>query len=140
MDQQELRKKIESIIDENKTGTLATVSNNKPHTRYMTFFNEDLTLYTPTSKQTHKTDEIEENSNVHILLGYDGQGVGDEYVEIEGKAEVNDSEELKDKLWNDEVAAWFDGRDDPNYTILKIQPQSIRLMNSKKIDPKTLEL
>ncbi|KOO42857.1 pyridoxamine 5'-phosphate oxidase family protein [Priestia koreensis] len=140
MNQQELKTKIEQVMEENKIGTLATVVNDKPHTRYMTFFNDDFTLYTPTSDQTHKTDEIEKNPNVHILLGYNGEGYGDLYVEVEGTASVEESEDLKKKLWQDNFDEWFDGPNDPHYVVLKIKPSSIRLMNSKKEDPQTLEL
>lgn len=140
MNQQELRDKILGILDDNKVGTLATVKNNKPHSRYMTFFNESLTLYTPTNKETHKTEEIEENPNVHILLGYDGEGVGDTFVEIEGKASIRDDDEMKHKLWNDHLKPWFEGPDDPEYIVLEIKPSKITLMNSKDNSPQTLEL
>lgn len=69
MDQQQLKEKIIEVIDANKVGTLATVKGSRPHSRYMTFFNDNLTLYTPTNKETHKAEEVDENPNVHILLG-----------------------------------------------------------------------
>lgn len=59
MSQEELKQKVLNLLDEQKVGTLATVEQDKPHTRYMTFFHEGLTLYTPTSKETHKAEEIE---------------------------------------------------------------------------------
>ncbi|SFL80438.1 Pyridoxamine 5'-phosphate oxidase [Salibacterium qingdaonense] len=68
MEQNELKNKILHIIDEYKTGVLATVEKGRPHSRYMTFYHDDITLYTPTSKDTHKAEEIEENPHVHILL------------------------------------------------------------------------
>jgi general stress protein 26 len=127
----DVKEKIAKVLENNKIGTLATIEGNKPNSRYMTFFNDDLTLYTPTSKETHKTEEIEKNSNVHILLGYDGKGFGDSYVEIEGTAEIYEDQKMKNELWEDEFEHWFDGKDDPNYIILKITPSQIRLMNEK---------
>ncbi|WP_338780467.1 pyridoxamine 5'-phosphate oxidase family protein [Metabacillus sp. FJAT-52054] len=140
MDQQQLREQIVKLIDQNKIGTLATVKNGKPHSRYMTFSNENLTLYTPTDIETHKVEEVDENPNVHILLGYDGEGFGDTYVEIEGKASIEKSEELKQRLWDDNMKMWFDGPHDDNYIILKITPDQIRLMNKKGEPPHTLEV
>jgi general stress protein 26 len=141
MNQQELKDNILKVLKESRTGTLATVKGNKPHSRYMTFFNEDLTLYTPTSSETHKADEIEANPNVHILLGYDGDGFGDAYVEVEGTAVIKDDQGLKDKLWNEHMEHWFDGKDDPNYVVLEIKPSAIRLMNKRGVDDeKVLEL
>nr|MDH3175924.1 pyridoxamine 5'-phosphate oxidase family protein [Bacillus pumilus] len=129
MSQEELKQKVLNLLDEQKVGTLATVEQDKPHTRYMTFFHEGLTLYTPTSKETHKADEIEKNPNVHILIGYSGEGFGDTYAEIAGTATLTDDPELIDRLWSEEMEKWFKGKDDPNLVILKIDPTSIRYMN-----------
>lgn len=38
MSQEELKQKVLNLLDEQKVGTLATVEQDKPHTRYMTFF------------------------------------------------------------------------------------------------------
>ncbi|PRR89322.1 MULTISPECIES: pyridoxamine 5'-phosphate oxidase family protein [unclassified Bacillus (in: firmicutes)] len=140
MSQEELKQKVLSLLDEQKVGTLATVEQDKPHTRYMTFFHEGLTLYTPTSKETHKADEIEKNPNVHILIGYSGEGFGDTYAEIVGTATLTDDPELIDRLWSEEMEKWFKGKDDPNLVILKIDPTSIRYMNEGSRTPAELSL
>ncbi|MCM2989981.1 pyridoxamine 5'-phosphate oxidase family protein [Bacillus safensis] len=140
MSQEELKQKVLNLLDEQKVGTLATVEQDKPHTRYMTFFHEGLTLYTPTSKETHKADEIEKNPNVHILIGYSGEGFGDTYAEIAGIATLTDDQELIDRLWSDEMEKWFKGKDDPNLVILKIDPTSIRYMNEGSRTPAELSL
>ncbi|MFE5473114.1 pyridoxamine 5'-phosphate oxidase family protein [Bacillus safensis] len=140
MSQEELKQKVLNLLDEQKVGTLATVEQNQPHTRYMTFFHEGLTLYTPTSKETHKAEEIEKNPNVHILIGYSGEGFGDTYAEIAGTATLTDDPELIDRLWSDEMEKWFKGKDDPNLVILKIDPTSIRYMNEGNRTPAELSL
>ncbi|MFF2457224.1 pyridoxamine 5'-phosphate oxidase family protein [Peribacillus simplex] len=140
MSQNQIKEKVLNIIRDHKIGVLSTVENNKPHSRYMTFFNDELTLYTPTSGKTEKTDEIEKNPNVHILIGYDNEGLGDSYLEISGTSKINDSQELKDKLWNDSFEDWFEGPKDPNYLILQIKPESIRLMNNNGEPPQELSL
>ena len=137
---EQLKTEVLNILKESKTGTLATVKNNKPHTRYMTFYNEELTLYTPTGKDTYKVEEIDQNPNVHILIGYTGEGIGDTFLEIEGIAKIDDSQETKDRLWNEEIAKWFDGPNDPNYIVLKITPSTIRYMNKEEETPQVLEL
>ncbi|MFD0049048.1 pyridoxamine 5'-phosphate oxidase family protein [Actinomycetes bacterium NPDC127524] len=140
MEQQELKEKVVKILEENKVGVLSSVQNDRPHARYMTFFNDGTTLYTATNGETEKVDEIESNPYVHVLLGYDGEGFGDSYVEVSGTSQVKDSPELKKKMWNDHLKPWFDGPEDPNYVILEIIPDSILLMNSKGEGPKKLEL
>lgn len=140
MEQEQLKKEILSELKESKTGTLATVKNNKPHTRYMTFYNDNLTLYTPTGKDTYKVEEIEQNPNVHILIGYSGEGIGDTFLEIEGTAKIQDSQQIKEKLWNDEISKWFKSPDDPEYIVLEIKPKTIRYMNDGEDTPQVLEL
>ena len=140
MDKQKLNKEVLDILKKHKVGTLATVVDNKPHSRYMTFFNDELMLYTPTNKNTHKAEEIDENPNVHILLGYEGEGFGDEYIEFEGKASISEDQRLKEKIWNDQMKNWFEGPNDPDYIILAIKPNKIRLMNSGQESPQTLEV
>ncbi|WP_342528425.1 pyridoxamine 5'-phosphate oxidase family protein [Chryseomicrobium sp. FSL W7-1435] len=117
------------ILEESRLGTMATVNEGKPHSRYMTFFNEEFTLYTPTNKGSEKVDELESNPYAHILIGYEGEGFGDAYLEILGRVSISEDESLKEKVWNDRMKAWFDGSHDPNLVILKVTPESARLMN-----------
>ncbi|MCZ2259682.1 pyridoxamine 5'-phosphate oxidase family protein [Sporosarcina sp. G11-34] len=123
------------ILKESAVGTMATIQQNKPHTRYMTFFSDEFTLYTATSKHTEKVDELEVNPHTHILIGYEGKGMGDEYLEIEGTVAISDDESVKEKVWNKHLEPWFSGPEDPNLVILKVSPDSIRLMNKKGEDP-----
>ncbi|WP_210366238.1 pyridoxamine 5'-phosphate oxidase family protein [Bacillus sp. REN3] len=139
MSNHELKEKILKVLGESKVGSLATVEGNKPHSRYMTFFNEDLTLYTPTSKETYKAEEIEKNPYVHILLGYEGEGFGDSYIEVQGKAAIREEQNLKEKFWNKKMQKWIESPEDPDYIILEIQPETIRLMNNHG-QPETLNL
>lgn len=131
---------VQKILDESMVGTMATVDNGKPYSRYMTFMNDGLTLYTPTNKKTEKVDELESNSHTHILLGYDGEGFGDAYVEYSGNVSISSDDELKKKLWNDQMERWFDGPEDPNLVILKIEPEAIRLMNKTGQPPEDISL
>ena len=130
----------EKILNNNMVGTMATVQQNKPHSRYMTFFNENFILYTVTSKDTHKVEELKQNPNTHILIGYDGKGFGDAFLEIEGTVDVTDDETYREKVWNKALKFWFDGPDDPKMIILKITPTQIRLMNTKGEDPKIIQI
>lgn len=134
------RELAEKVLKDNLVGTMATIEGNKPHSRYMTFFNDNFTLYTVTSKDTHKVEELSKNPYAHILIGYDGKGFGDSYLEIEGKVEISSDESMKEKVWNKMLKFWFDGPEDPKMIVLKIVPSQIKLMNSKGEDPKFIEL
>ncbi|GGM33606.1 general stress protein 26 [Paraliobacillus quinghaiensis] len=140
MDQQLLKQTITKILDDHQIGTMATVEQDKPYSRYMTFFHDGITLYTATNKQTHKVEDIKQNPHVHILLGYTFDGTSDEYIEIEGEASIHDEAEMKQRLWNEKLSPWFSGPDDPNYTVLKITPTEIRLKNTQDAKTHKLEI
>ncbi|MBE1555612.1 pyridoxamine 5'-phosphate oxidase family protein [Sporosarcina limicola] len=127
------------ILNESIIGTMATIQGSKPHSRYMTFFNDEFIIYTATSKRTHKVEEVQKNPNTHILLGYEGNGFGDAFLEIEGIVEESQEETMKEKVWNKLLKGWFDGPDDPNFIILKIIPTQIRVMNKKGKEPQIVE-
>ncbi len=125
----------EKILEDNLVGTMATIEGNKPHSRYMTFFNDNFTLYTVTNKDTHKVDELSKNPYTHILIGYDGNGLGDSFLEIEAKVEISSEVSIREKVWNDSLSDWFEGPDDPEMIVLKVVPSQIRLMNTKGYEP-----
>lgn len=138
MNQSELKTEIEKLMETHFTGTLATVVNKKPTTRYMTFFHDGLTLYTPTSIDTHKAEEIEENPHVHVLLGYTGEGFNDTYIEFEGQAVMRQDQDTIQKFWNEELERYFEGPNDPKLVFLELKPEQIRLMNKLGEEPQVL--
>ncbi|USK72102.1 pyridoxamine 5'-phosphate oxidase family protein [Peribacillus asahii] len=140
MSQQNLKKEVVEILSNHRTGVLSSVENNKPHSRYMTFYNEDLTLFTPTKADTEKIEEIEKNPAVSVLLGYEDKGQSDTYVEIAGTSTINNSEQLKKQFWDESFNKWFDGPEDPNYVFLQIQPETVRILNNQGEPPQELNL
>ncbi|KGX84959.1 pyridoxamine 5'-phosphate oxidase family protein [Pontibacillus litoralis] len=129
MNEQQLKKQVEQLMAKHKVGSLATVQNGKPHSRYMTFHYEGGIFYTTSDKNTHKVEEIERNPAVHILIGYDGKGFNDPYMEIEGIIKLNDTREKKEHLWQDYMGHWLSGPSDPDYIVLEVHPNLIRIMN-----------
>lgn len=138
--QEDIQKTIEQILDSDVVGVMSTIRNKQPYARYMTFMNRDFTLYTVTSNETDKVEELADNPYTHILLGYEGEGFDDEYVEYKGKVNIQDSKELKETLWNPHMKNWFHGPDDPNLVVLKITPIHINLMNKTTAEVKSLSL
>ncbi|MFC3041136.1 pyridoxamine 5'-phosphate oxidase family protein [Virgibacillus xinjiangensis] len=140
MDQKDIQSTVEKILQESSVGTMATIKEDKPHSRYMTFYHEGMKLYTPTSKDTDKIDELEANPYTHILIGYEGEGFGDDYVEYQGKVSLNDSEEMRSRLWTHDMEMYLEGPHDPNFIVLEIEPVAVRLMNKTGQPPQELEL
>ncbi len=121
----ELKEKIIKLMQGQQTGVLATIRNGKPHSCFMTFFHEDLILYTAADRQSKKIEDIQQNNNVHVLLGKDSINWDQEFLEVEGTAEVTEDADLKNKFWNNTLKRWLNGPEDPNYVLLKITPSNI---------------
>ncbi|MGE8000347.1 pyridoxamine 5'-phosphate oxidase family protein [Lysinibacillus sp. NPDC093190] len=132
-----VRDEILEVLNREKIGTMATVENGKPFSRYMTFQHEDFVLYTVTNKHSEKMEELRKNPYTHILYGYENRGFGDTYVEIEGKLTEILEEGIKNKL-AEFFTSIFVGNQDEMIT-LKIEPIRMRLMNKKGEPPKVLE-
>ncbi|MBD8521711.1 pyridoxamine 5'-phosphate oxidase family protein [Lysinibacillus sp. FSL R7-0073] len=132
-----VRDEILEVLNREKIGTMATVENGKPYSRYMTFQHEDFVLYTVTNKHSEKMEELRKNPYTHILYGYENGGFGDTYVEIEGKLTEVHEEGIKNKI-AEFFTSIFIGNQDEMVT-LKIEPIRMRLMNKKGQSPKELE-
>lgn len=142
MDRENFKKEIRKILDGNNIGTMATIRDNKPMSRYMYFYNDGLTLYTYTRKGTYKVEDLEENPHAHILLGYEERdGIGERYVEIQGKASL--PEDVTPDI--DEVLAKagqlykkLKGEDDMQ--AIRIDIENARIMNDGGNAPDPVEL
>ncbi|KPN89717.1 pyridoxamine 5'-phosphate oxidase family protein [Lysinibacillus sp. ZYM-1] len=132
-----VRDEILEVLNREKIGTMATVENGKPYSRYMTFQHDDFVLYTVTNKHSEKMEELRKNPYTHILYGYENEGFGDAYVEIEGKLTEVHEEGAKNKI-AEFFTSIFVGNQDEMVT-LKIEPIRMRLMNKKGQPPKELE-
>ncbi|MCA1318635.1 pyridoxamine 5'-phosphate oxidase family protein [Bacillus tianshenii] len=121
-----LENKITEMFSDHKVGTLATIRENRPYSRFMIFFHEGLTLYTATNQHTHKIEDIKANPHVHILLGMENTSWNEPYAEIEAEATVEENQELKNKFWDDKLSEWIKSPEDPEYLLLKLSPSAIR--------------
>ena len=134
------RDKALKIIEKNNVGTLSTVSEGKPVSRYMTFFNEGFILYTLTDKRTHKVEDLEKNPHAFVLLGYDTGLLNNNYVEIAGQVSITEDQALIEHLWSPYMKLIFDGKDDPNIVVLKIQPDTVTLRGTKDAEVLSIDL
>ncbi|MFX3625524.1 MAG: pyridoxamine 5'-phosphate oxidase family protein [Ectobacillus sp.] len=136
-----LKEKILTVMQNQPTGILATIRDNKPHSCFMIFFHEDLTLYAATDKQSKKLEDIKQNPSVHVLIGREKKEWDKEFIEIEGNATVEDNAEMKQRFWNDDLRRWLNGPADPNYVLLKIMPSRIYYVNKTgAVNPEVLSL
>ena len=45
-----------------------------------------------------------------------------EYVFLKGLAQISQDRKLIEKYWTNFASAWFDGKDDPNLSVIKVSP------------------
>ncbi|MEK8131052.1 pyridoxamine 5'-phosphate oxidase family protein [Paenibacillus filicis] len=128
---QQLDRQIVDILAANRICSFGTIDGQKPKVRYMALFHEELTIYLATNSKTDKVDELRNNPNVHVLVGYDGKKSPD-ILQIEATAEVCTEDSLRQRLWKDSFQEWFQGPHDPEYAILKLTPQRIEYTGEDK--------
>jgi len=119
---------IIKALENNPFCAFGTVENNKPRVRYMALYNDGLHIHLATDRKTHKVEELEQNPNCYLLLGYE-KGGNNEVVQIEATCKVSSDSELKQRVWKDEFKKWLDGPDDPDYVVLDITPQMIEYID-----------
>ena len=122
-----VKEKILSIINGNKIGTMATLNGQKPYLRYMTFTNEDFTLFTTTEQESQKVFDLEKNPYSHILLGYTKKDLNAPYVEILAKLTEIQDDTLKLKVIN--FFKDLFNSDEEEWVTLQLEPVTIKLMN-----------
>ncbi|UOQ83680.1 pyridoxamine 5'-phosphate oxidase family protein [Gracilibacillus salinarum] len=139
MSKEKAIKAIKDVLDISKVGVLSTIHDNLPNSRYMMFYNDEEVLYTKTSKDSLKVDEIESNPHVHILLGYE-ETKNHSFVEFAGRAEIVEDQETIDWIWENQDKTYFKSKDDPELIVLKMTPNEIKLLNDDELDtPKTVD-
>ncbi|MCP8969908.1 pyridoxamine 5'-phosphate oxidase family protein [Ectobacillus ponti] len=137
----ELKDKIQSLLRNQQPGVLATIRDNKPHICFMMFFHEGLDIYVATDRQSKKLEDIQNNPNVHVLLGNENSSWEESFLEIEGTASVEEDPALKSKFWNNSLKRWLLGPEDPNYVLLKVTPKHIyHIDKAGTIKPEVLTL
>ncbi|MGT0298797.1 pyridoxamine 5'-phosphate oxidase family protein [Staphylococcus aureus] len=123
---------IENVLATSKVGVLSSY-NNKPNSRYMVFYNDGLTLYTKTNIHSAKVKKIKENPAAYVLLGYNDT-TNRSFVEMEATIEVVTDQKVIDWLWETQDKSFFSSKEDPELCVLRVVPQSIKLMNDKSLD------
>lgn len=66
-----------------------------------------------------KNKEILEDSYVELYFMNNSKY---EYVLIKGNAVASQDKDLIDKYWTNFANAWFEGKDDPNVSVIKVSP------------------
>ena len=115
------------ILQKHHIGVMATVSNGKPHSSYMTFAHKQMTLYTVTPKEAEKVEELRKNPHTHILYGYEKEELSQTFLEIEGTVSEVQDDQMKNRVLSKLDPKY--AKDAASMLLLKIEPTRFRFMN-----------
>jgi len=123
----DLKERILAILQQPQLAALATITpDGKPWVRYvMTVASPDMTIRCATFVSARKVKQIARNPEVHLTCGVTDPRNMAPYLQIQGRATLNTSKDVRHAFWSDMLAGIFSGPDDPNYGILEIKPHSI---------------
>lgn len=80
---------------------------------------EDGTIWFFSDRNSIKNKEIQHDKNVHLYYSHPGKS---SFMVLNGEAEIVFDKEKVEELWTPHVKAWFEGKDDPNISLLKVTP------------------
>ena len=82
---------------------------------------EDGTFWFLSSSASEKNRDIAKDSRVIVTCQNDDKY---EYLAVSGTATVHTDRATIDKYWTALASAWFDGKDDPRVTVLRVTPNA----------------
>jgi len=133
----DLQQRILDIIHKPQLAALATVTEkNNPWVRYVvTVGDGDLMIRCATFGDSRKTEQIENNPNVHLTCGVTSLQEMQPYLQIQGQARVSSDKVERHAFWNDMLLPVFEGPDDPNYSVIVIEPYRIEYCTQGSYEP-----
>ena len=82
---------------------------------------EDGNLWFLSSNDSHKNDEIQNDSAVQLL--FQGSNYSD-FLNLYGTATISEDKEKIKELWNPMLKTWFtEGVHDPRISVIKVKPE-----------------
>lgn len=86
-------------------------------------------LWFISSKTSNKDQEIKQDDKVQLIYADNGSST---YLSVYGSADVFYDRAKVEELWTPIAKAWFtEGKDDPNISIIRVQPQEAYYWDTK---------
>jgi general stress protein 26 len=89
---------------------------------------EDGNLWFISSKESNKNMEIAIDNKVQLYFMNNGDY---EYLSVFGKAYIYDDKATIEEKWSAFANAWFDGKDDPEVSVIRIAPEETYYWDTK---------
>lgn len=85
-------------------------------------------LWFISSADSNKNFEIKEDRRVQLFFMNNGDS---QYLSVYGTASVYKDKETIEEKWSPMAKAWFNGKDDPNVTIIRVEPKETYYWDTK---------
>ncbi|MGI9527412.1 MAG: pyridoxamine 5'-phosphate oxidase family protein [Weeksellaceae bacterium] len=128
---QEAIQKLKKLAEDARICMMSTDLDHKPAaSRPMTLqeVDEQGMMWFISGKDSDKNYELKEDAEVQLYFINQGDN---EYLSIFGKAEIYTDQATIDDHWSQMANAWFDGKEDPNVSIIGIKPTDVRYWATK---------
>ncbi|MVO09128.1 general stress protein [Flavobacterium sp. TP390] len=124
--------KLKELSEKAGTCMFVTNLNTKPpfNARPMSLqeCDEEGNLWFISSKESNKNMEIERNNEVQLYFMNNGDY---EYLSVLGNAFIYDDKYTIEEKWSVFANAWFDGKEDPNVSIIRVEPRDVYYWDTK---------
>jgi general stress protein 26 len=135
MSNEELKKKIFNVIEQNPLASFATVKEGNPWVRYVVLNVKDGEIYFTAGKQSRKVAQLQANPHCHTIAGGDIKDFSKGWIQIDGTARILEDLDIKKALWHDYLSSMFTGPEDPNYIVIHIKPEFFEYWGDGKMEP-----
>ena len=139
----DIKQTVTDMLKIPQLASVATITLDfKPWTRYMMInSDENFIIRTTSFVNSRKVKQIEKNPEVHLTFGVNDPmtEMGKPYVQIQGIAKISTDPEEKNKQWNDMLAKYFSGPEDPNYVVMIVEPYRVEYTSSGEKTPEVWE-
>lgn len=123
--------KIKELVNHGRSCLMMTALDNKPcsvcpMSPLKVTDEGDLLFFS--DRRSNKNAELQQSPQMHITFSNDGDN---EYMSLFGTAKVYHDQKEIDELYSAFANAWFEGKNDPNLTIIRFSPSEGHYWDSK---------
>lgn len=127
----EAAKKIKELVEHTRTCLMMTSLMNRPiEIRPMAIqkVGDDGRIYFFSHKDSGKNAELQISGEMQLTISNDGNS---EYLSLYGKADVYRDQKEINEMYSAFANVWFEGKEDPNLTIIRFTPNDGHYWDSK---------
>ncbi len=131
LNKEESRKKLRQLVEDIKIAMMITGFNRKPISAVpMTSkkVDQEGNIWFLSLRNSDHNNDLLKNNDVQLLYSEPSDM---EYLSVYGEAEITTQKSILDDLYNKADDNYFEGKNDPNLTAIKIKPQEAYYWDTK---------